>query len=98
MSWVRVPPEAAHFFLGKVTALGVLCCFALFDHACFFLSSLIKNMYVFTFTYYVYEGISDRVSGIAYRGFRNAYRNNYSYVSNCHRLVTVFLSEKGGDY
>ena len=23
-------PEAAHFFLGKVTALGVLCCFALF--------------------------------------------------------------------
>ena len=22
--------EAAHFFLGKVTALGVLCCFALF--------------------------------------------------------------------
>ena len=30
MSWVGVPPEAAHFFLGKVTALGVLCCFALF--------------------------------------------------------------------
>ena len=30
MSWVRVPPEAAHFFLGKVTTLGVLCCFALF--------------------------------------------------------------------
>ena len=30
VSWVRVPPEAAHFFLGKVTALGVLCCFALF--------------------------------------------------------------------
>ena len=30
MSWVRVPPEAAHFFLRKVTALGVLCCFALF--------------------------------------------------------------------
>ena len=27
---VHVPPEAAHFFLGKVTALGVLCCFALF--------------------------------------------------------------------
>ena len=26
--WVRVPPEAAHFW-GKVTALGVLCCFAL---------------------------------------------------------------------
>ena len=30
VSWVRVPPEAASsFFLGKVTALGVLCCFAL---------------------------------------------------------------------
>ena len=25
IKWVRVPPEAAHFFLGKVTALGVLC-------------------------------------------------------------------------
>ena len=30
VSWVRVPPEAALFFLGKVIALGVLCCFALF--------------------------------------------------------------------
>ena len=30
VSWVRAPPEAAHFFLGKVTALGVLCCFVLF--------------------------------------------------------------------
>ena len=27
--WVRVPPEAARFSFGKVTALGVLCCFAL---------------------------------------------------------------------
>ena len=26
MLWVRVPPEAAHFFKGNVTALGVLCC------------------------------------------------------------------------
>ena len=48
---VHVPPEAAHFFLGKVTALGVLCCFALF--VCltllvsFFLPSHLsfKNMY-----------------------------------------------------
>ena len=53
MSWVRVPPEAAHFFLGKVTALGVLCCFALFVCltllASFFLPSHLsfKNMYVF---------------------------------------------------
>ena len=30
MSWVRVPPEAVHFFLGKLTTFGVLCCFALF--------------------------------------------------------------------
>ena len=29
VSWVRVPSEAAHFSFGKVTALGVLCCFAL---------------------------------------------------------------------
>ena len=47
VSWVRVPPEA-----GKVTALGMLCCFALF--VCltlltsFFLPSHLsfKNMYV----------------------------------------------------
>ena len=51
VSWVRVPPEAAHFFLGKVTALGVLCCFALFVCltllASFFLPSHLsfKNMY-----------------------------------------------------
>ena len=53
MSWVRVPPEAAHFFLGKVTALGVLCCFALFVCltllASFFLPSHLsfKNMYMY---------------------------------------------------
>ena len=51
VSWVRVPPEAAHFFLGKVTALGVLCCFALFVCltllASFFLPSHLsfKNMH-----------------------------------------------------
>ena len=49
---VQVPPEAAHFFLGKVTALGVLCCFALFVCltllASFFLPSHLsfKNMYI----------------------------------------------------
>ena len=53
MSWVRVPPEAAHFFLGKVTALGVLCCFALFVCltllASFFLPSHLsfKNLYMY---------------------------------------------------
>ena len=47
------PTRGSSFFLGKVTALSVLCCFALFvclfDLACFFLSSfssLIKNMYI----------------------------------------------------
>ena len=53
MSWVRVPPEAANFFKGKVTALGVLCCFALFVCltllASFFLPSHLsfKNMYMY---------------------------------------------------
>ena len=52
VSWVRVSPEAAHFFLGKVTALGVLCCFALFVCltllASLFLPSHLsfKNMYI----------------------------------------------------
>ena len=47
--YIRVPPEAA---LGKVTALGVLCCFALFVCltllASFFLPShfSLKNMYI----------------------------------------------------
>ena len=27
--WARIPPETAHFSFGKVTDLGVLCCFAL---------------------------------------------------------------------
>ena len=55
MSWVQVPPEATIFFLGKVTALGVLCCFALFVCltllASFFLPSHLsfKNMYMYMF-------------------------------------------------
>ena len=46
---------AAHFFLGKVTALGVLCCFALFFCltllASFFLPSHLsfKNMYMYMY-------------------------------------------------
>ena len=47
------PTQCSSFFLGKVTTLGVLCCFTLlfvclFDLACFFLSSFssfINNMY-----------------------------------------------------
>ena len=27
--YTRIPPEAAHFFFGRVIPLGVLCCFAL---------------------------------------------------------------------
>ena len=41
MSWVRVPPEAAHFSR-KSDCLGcavLLCLVCLFDLACFFLSS-----------------------------------------------------------
>ena len=58
VSWVRVPPEAAQFFLGKMTALGVLCCFALFVCltllASFFLPSHLsfKNMYILDTYYY----------------------------------------------
>ena len=54
VSWVRVPPEAAHFFLGKVTALGVLCCFALFVRlTCLLLSFflLISHLKTCTFVY-----------------------------------------------
>ena len=47
------PTRGSSFFLGEVTALGVLCCFTLFvclfGLACFFLSSfssLIKNMHI----------------------------------------------------
>ena len=56
MSWVRVPPERTtrgrSFFLGKVTVLGVLCCFALNVGltliASFFLRSHLikKHMYI----------------------------------------------------
>ena len=48
-------PEAVHFSFGKVTALGVLCCFAL-DLACFFLPSffishkLVHGTFIFTAT------------------------------------------------
>ena len=55
MSWVRVPPEAAHFFLEKVTALGVLCCFALFVCLTLLASSFLpshlsfKNMYMYMY-------------------------------------------------
>ena len=62
MSWVRVPPEAAHFFLGKVTALGVLRCFALFVCltllASFFLPSHLsfKNMYILGLVFGVIGG------------------------------------------
>ena len=48
------PTRGSSIFLEKVTALGVLCCFALFDLACFFLSSfssLIQNMYIATPTF-----------------------------------------------
>ena len=52
------PTRGSSFFLGKVTALGVLCCFALFVCltllASFFHLSF-KNMYM-------YEGIKSRIA------------------------------------
>ena len=47
MSWVRVPPEAAHFFLGKSGCAVLLCLVCLTLLASFFLSSHLsfKNMY-----------------------------------------------------
>ena len=46
------------FFLGKVTALGVLCCFALFVCltllASFFLSSSLKHVHVYMYVYKVH--------------------------------------------
>ena len=56
MSWVRVPPEAVFF-----TALGVLCCFALF---CFF--TLLASFFLpshLSFIAYMYipvQAVSER--------------------------------------
>ena len=53
------PTRGSSFFLGKVTALGVLCCFALFVCltllASFFLPSHLsfKNMYTRLSIYYI---------------------------------------------
>ena len=52
VSWVRVPPEAAHFFLGKVTALGVLCCFALF--VCLTMKKHVYSLILQAFSVYAY--------------------------------------------
>ena len=57
VSWVPSPTRGSSFFLGKVTALGVLCCFALFVCltllASFFLPSHLsfKNMYMYMYMY-----------------------------------------------
>ena len=64
VSWVRVPPEAVFFTaLGSFfTALGVLCCFALFVCltllASFFLPSHLsfKNMYILGLVFGVIGG------------------------------------------
>ena len=56
------PTRGSSFFLGKVTALGVLCCFALFVCltllASFFLPShlLFKNMYILGLVFGVIGG------------------------------------------
>ena len=70
MSWVHVPPEAAHFFLGRVTALGVLCCFALFVCltllASFFLPSHLsfKNMYMYMYACMYVQNVLNGRMGI----------------------------------
>ena len=49
VSWVRVPPEAAHFFSRKSDCLGyavLLCLVCLFALACFFLSSFTSLIYI----------------------------------------------------
>ena len=47
------PTRGSSFFLGKVTALGVLCCFALFVCLTLLLSSLIKTCTLYYHYLYV---------------------------------------------
>ena len=53
------PTRGSSFFLGKVTALGVLCCFALFVCltllASFFLPSHLPLKHVFNYTTYMVD-------------------------------------------
>ena len=59
VSWVRVPPEAAHFFYCLGCAV-LLCLVCFFDLACFFLSSFSSlicihiYMYMCTWCIYMY--------------------------------------------
>ena len=56
------PTRGSSFFLGKVTALGVLCCFALFVCltllASFFL--LISHLKTCTFTLYIVQYLNEK--------------------------------------
>ena len=74
--------RGSSFFIGKVTALGVLCCFAKFVCltllASFFLPSHLsfKNMYIYTGEYGSYYIVYTRISrdsftakGLGYRGW-----------------------------
>ena len=58
------PTRGSSFFFGKVAALGVLSCFALYGLACFFLPSFymyiymymyISCMYIYMYILYVYK-------------------------------------------
>ena len=85
------PTRGSSFFLGKVTALGVLCCFALFVCltllASFFLPSHLsfKNMYM-------YPGAKDRVitREARYNTITRAFASFYAIISRAHvaRAVT----------
>ena len=82
--WLNVHVQAAQFFLGKVTALGVLCCFALFVCltllASFFLPShlsLKKYVYVLN-DLYIYSIVSKRQKGLGTE--QEAYMYNHVHV------------------
>ena len=61
------PIRGSSFFQGKVTTLGVLCCFALFvclfDLACFFLSFFLLISHLKTYNYYVLVLMRDEKEG-----------------------------------
>ena len=81
------------FFLGKVTALGVLCCFALFVCltllASFFLPSHLsfKNMYIHTCCIYIlYILIANKASQLMGKVFQNTSSTDSKYIS-CNIIV-----------
>ena len=86
------PTRGGSFFLGKVTTLGVLCCFALFVCltllAAFFLPSHLsfKNMYNVWYTYmYMYIHCSLCTATCIYHlySYKHVYKCIYMYMYIC---------------